>query len=51
MLQQTEIGIVVLGREGAAIETLTAADLIVPDPIAALDLLRNPLRLIASLRS
>lgn len=51
MLQQAEIGIAVLGREGAAIETLTAADLIVPDPLTALDLLRNPLRLMASLRS
>jgi soluble P-type ATPase len=51
MLQQAEIGIAVLGREGAAIEALTAAELIVPDPITALDLLRNPLRLIASLRS
>lgn len=50
MLRQAAIGICILSAEGAAVETLTAADLVVPDILSALGLLENPLRLVASLR-
>jgi soluble P-type ATPase len=44
------LGICVLSIEGAAVETLLAADLVMPDIISALDLLEKPLRIVASLR-
>jgi P-type E1-E2 ATPase len=50
MLKTAAIGICILSPEGAAVETLLSADLVVPDIHAALDLLDKPLRLIASLR-
>ena len=50
MLQAAALGICVMSQEGVAVETLLAADLLVPDIFAALDLLDKPLRLIASLR-
>ena len=50
MLKAAAIGICVLSIEGAAAETLLAADIVVPDIFAALDLLDRPLRLVASLR-
>jgi len=50
MLQAAALGICVMSQEGVAAETLLAADLLVPDIFAALDLLDHPLRLIASLR-
>ena len=50
MLQAAALGICVMSQEGVAVETLLAADLLVPDIFAALDLLDHPLRLIASLR-
>ena len=50
MLQAASLGICVMSQEGVAVETLLAADLLVPDIFAALDLLDHPLRLIASLR-
>ena len=50
MLQAASLGICVMSQEGVAVETLLAADLLVPDIFAALDLLDKPLRLIASLR-
>ena len=50
MLKCAAIGICVLSPEGAAIETLLAADLVTPDIYAALELLEKPLRLVASLR-
>ena len=50
MLRQAAIGVCILSAEGAAVETLTAADLVVPDILSALGLLENPLRLVASLR-
>jgi len=51
MVQQAALGIAVLQAEGAATETLQAADVICPDILAALDLLLRPLRLVATLRS
>lgn len=50
MLEIAKIGICILSIEGAAKETLLAADLIVPDILSALDLFENPLRMVASLR-
>jgi P-type E1-E2 ATPase len=50
MLAAAGLGIAVLGREGLAIAALQAADLVVPDVTAALDLLLHPKRLIATLR-
>ncbi len=50
MLQVSALGICVLSKEGTAVETLLAADLVAPDILTALDLLDNPLRIIASLR-
>ncbi len=51
MLKAAALGIVVMQGEGVAVETLLAADVIAPDILAALDLLTNPLRLIATLRT
>jgi P-type E1-E2 ATPase len=50
MLKEAALGICVMSREGAAPETLLAADIVVPDIISALDLLDRPLRIIATLR-
>ena len=50
MLASAEIGIAVMSREGLSVEALQAADLLLPDVMAALELLDKPLRLVASLR-
>jgi P-type E1-E2 ATPase len=50
MLKAAAIGICVMSREGAASETLLAADIVVPDILTAFDLLDKPTRLVASLR-
>ena len=50
MLRSAAIGICVLSSEGSAVETLLAADLVVPNIFVALELLDKPLRLVASLR-
>ena len=50
MLREAILGICVLSPEGTALEALSAADLAAPDILAALDLLNNPLRLVATLR-
>ena len=50
MLKEARLGICVLSLEGVAMETLLAADLVVPDIVSALDLLEKPLRIVASLR-
>jgi P-type E1-E2 ATPase len=50
MLEAAAIGIGILSKEGLATESLLAADLIVPDIYAALELLENPLRIVATLR-
>jgi P-type E1-E2 ATPase len=51
MLDAAGLGICVLSAEGAAVETLLAADIIVPNIFAALELLQKPLRVVATLRS
>ncbi|MFZ5912296.1 MAG: HAD family hydrolase [Chloroflexota bacterium] len=50
MLEAAGLGICVLSQEGVAVQTLSSADLLVPDIHAAFDLLDKPLRIIASLR-
>ncbi len=50
MLREAAIGICVLSQEGLAVEALNAADIVAPDVLSALDLLDNPIRLVASLR-
>jgi P-type E1-E2 ATPase len=50
MLKEAALGICVLSREGVAVDTLLAADLVVPDIFTALELLEKPLRIVASLR-
>lgn len=50
MLKAAGLGICVLSKEGAAAETLFSADLVVLNIFDALELLDNPLRIVASLR-
>lgn len=50
MLQEAALGIAVLQEEGASTETIRSADLVCKSVTDALDLLRNPKRLVASLR-
>jgi P-type E1-E2 ATPase len=50
MLKTAVLGICVFSAEGAAVESLLAADLVTPDIHTALNLLEKPLRLVASLR-
>ena len=50
MLQEAGLGICVLSAEGAAVETLLAAHLVVRDVFDAFELLEKPLRIVASLR-
>lgn len=51
MLREAALGVLVIGREGAAVRSLLAADLVVISIEDALDLLAFPKRLIASLRT
>lgn len=50
MLRSAALGIAVVQAEGAAPAALQAADVIVPDVVAALGLLQHPSRLVATLR-
>jgi soluble P-type ATPase len=50
MLQLAAIGIAVLTDEGVAISTLRAADVLVTNPVHAIELLLLPKRLVATLR-
>jgi soluble P-type ATPase len=51
MLSQAALGVAVLAAEGVAIATLKAADILVSSPIDAIELILNPKRLVATLRS
>ncbi|MFZ0611794.1 MAG: ATPase P [Desulfobacterales bacterium] len=51
MLEAAALGIAVILAEGAAVATLNAADVVCVGIIPALELLMNPLRLTATLRS
>lgn len=50
MLGMATLGVAVLGPEGAHALAMTAAQLVVPDILAALDLFLHPRRLVAALR-
>lgn len=51
MLKEAALGIAVILEEGAAVDTLTSADVVCAGIVSALELLLNPLRLTATLRS
>ncbi len=51
MLAEAVVGICIIGDEGAHRLSLNAADLIVTSPLAALNLLLQPKRLLAGLRN
>jgi soluble P-type ATPase len=50
MLKEAALGICVMSQEGTAVETLLAADIVVPNIFTAFDLLDKPLRIVATLR-
>ncbi len=50
MLRAAAIGVAVVGPEGCAAEVLLAADVVVLSILDALDLIRSPARLVATLR-
>jgi P-type E1-E2 ATPase len=51
MLREAALGVAVVGGEGAAVAAVREADVVVTDVLAALDLLLNPRRLVATLRT
>jgi P-type E1-E2 ATPase len=51
MLKKACLGMVIIGDEGAAKEAIEAADVVAPNIFKALDLLTEPRKLIATLRS
>jgi soluble P-type ATPase len=51
MLERSVLGILVIQEEGAAAESILAADVISTDILSALQLLLHPLRLTATLRT
>ena len=50
MLKAAALGIGVLSKEGVAVETLLAADLVAANIFEALELLEKPLRIVTTLR-
>ena len=50
MLRESALGVAVISAEGAAAQTLAAADVVCHSTTSALELLTNPLRLVATLR-
>jgi soluble P-type ATPase len=51
LLAAAAVGVAVVQAEGASADTIAEADLVAPSVVDALDLLRYPKRLIATLRS
>ena len=51
MLKEAALGISVILEEGAAVETVMSGDVVCRSVLDAFDLLLNPLRLVATLRS
>ena len=51
MLKEAALGIAVILEEGAAAATLSTADVVCTNIVSALELLENPMRLIATLRT
>lgn len=50
MLKEAAVGVAVMAGEGAAAAALRAADVVVPGPLAGLELFLKPRRLVATLR-
>ena len=50
MLKTAALGIAVISREGLAVPTMLAADLVVADILIAFELFERPMRIVASLR-
>jgi soluble P-type ATPase len=50
MVASAALGIAVVQEEGASTETISVADVVMPDILSALDILLFPKRLIATLR-
>ncbi len=50
MLKAAAIGICIFSPEGIAVETILAADIIMPDIYTAFELFDHPLRIVATLR-
>lgn len=50
MVKEAALGLAVIQEEGAAVETVVAADAVCPNVLSALNLLRCPQRLVATLR-
>ncbi len=51
MLKSSALGIAVILEEGASAETLQSADIVCTSIVSALNLISNPLRVVATLRS
>jgi soluble P-type ATPase len=51
MVKEAALGVAVIGSEGTAVETLLASDIVCSNVLEALELLLNPKRLVATLRS
>ena len=51
ILSAAAVGIALIQREGGAAETLASADVVSTSILDALEFLRNPKRLVATLRS
>lgn len=51
MLKNSVVGIVVVQKEGASVKSIGNADVVCSNIIDALELLKNPLRMIATLRN
>jgi soluble P-type ATPase len=51
MLEAAALGIVLIQREGASVESLSGADVVATNILDALELLTHPQRLVATLRS
>jgi soluble P-type ATPase len=50
MLKEAALGICILSKEGTAVSSILAADIVVPDIQSALELFLKPLRLTATWR-
>ena len=50
MLREAVIGMAILSPEGLSADALSAADLVLPDILSALEMFEKPLRIVASLR-
>jgi soluble P-type ATPase len=51
IMKNSAVGIIILGKEGTAVEALSAADIAVATIFDALNLLQHPNRLLSTLRS